>query len=150
LKIAFYKAWVKGDLKDKLISIWTLGPYSHCELIFSDGISFSSSWRDDGIGVRYKEIYYLPNRWDFIEIPTTDQELKMRSWCDARTEEKAKYDWRGIIQFVIPFIKQNDEDWFCSEICIAALNHGGVLDWSTFNSPNSFYKLLKQRWPASV
>jgi hypothetical protein len=143
LKIAFYKAWVAGDLKDKLISIWTLGPYSHCELIFSDGVSFSSSWRDDGVGVRYKDIHYLPKRWTFIDIPATEeQELEVRSWCDTKVVENAKYDWRGIIQFVIPFIKQSDEDWFCSEICIAALNHGGVTDLSTFNSPNSFYRLL--------
>jgi hypothetical protein len=145
VRILFYKAWVAGDLKDKAISIWTLGPYSHCELLFPDGVCFSSSWRDDGVGVRYKKFPIIPSHWTCVEIPTTkEQEIQMRQWCDVKVAENAKYDWWGIIQFVIPFVKQKDEDWFCSEICIAALNHAGVLNWTTFMSPNFFYRELKK------
>jgi len=145
MKISFYKAWVAGDFKDKVVSLWTMGPFSHCELIFSDGVCFSSSWREDGVGVRYKKIKFLPNRWDVIEVPTTEtQEAIIRCWCDKRVEERARYDWWGIVQFVIPFIKQRDEDWYCSEICIAALKEGGVVNYSNFNSPNNLYRLLKK------
>jgi len=143
VRIAFYKAWVAGDLKDKIVSLWTFGPYSHCELMFSDGICFSASWRDDG--VRFKKINLLPDRWDVVEIPTTEeQEQKIREWCEERTREGSTYDWWGIIQFALPFIKQKDEDWFCSEVCIAGLNHAGVVNFSTYNSPNSLYRLLKK------
>jgi len=145
MRILFYKAWEAGDLKDKAISIWTWGPYSHSELLFSDGICFSSSWRDDGVGVRYKDIHIVPKNWACVEVPTTQaQEKQMRYWCDLRAEEKAKYDWRGIIQFVFPFVRQNDEDWYCSEICIAAFLYAGILNYSMFCSPNCFYRRLQK------
>jgi len=141
----FYKAWEAGDFKDKVISIWTFGPYSHTELLFSDGICFSSSWRDDGVGVRYKKIHIIPKNWVCVEVSTTQkQEHQMKEWCDVKAAENANYDWCGIIQFVLPFVKQKDEDWYCSEICIAAFLYAGVLNYSTFCSPNCFYRKLKQ------
>lgn len=145
MKILFYKAWVAGDFKDKVISIWTFGPYSHVELMFSDDVCFSASWRGNEAGVRFKKIHVIPERWDIIEIPTTiAQEAKIRGWCEDRAKENAKYDWWGIVQFVLPFVQQKDEDWYCSEISIAALNYGGVLNWTTFMSPNFFYRELKK------
>jgi hypothetical protein len=114
--------------------------------MFSDDICFSASWRDDG--VRFKKINILPDRWDILEIPTTpEQEQKIREWCEKQTKEGATYDWWGIVQFVIPFIQQKDEDWYCSEVSIAGLNHGGVISLSTYNSPNSFYRWIKNNYP---
>ena len=52
MRVAFYKG--EGNFFDKLIRWWTKSSYSHCELIFSDGIFFSADPRDGG--VRYKNI----------------------------------------------------------------------------------------------
>lgn len=143
MKIPFYKAWIAGDWTDKVVAAWTFGPYSHCELMFSDGMCFSASWRDDA--VRFKKIHLIPNRWDIVELPTTEeQERQIREWCEGQVNENGNYDWWGIVQFVIPFIRQKNEDWYCSEVCIAGLKSQGVVNYSNYNSPNHFYRLLKR------
>lgn len=143
MKIAFYKAEY-GDCWDKLVALWTWGPYSHCELVFSDGECFSASPRDGG--TRFKNIEFVPERWDFLEIPVRDEE-EIREWC--RTQEGRKYDWLGILGFILTIRRLEDRDkWYCSEICFHAL--------SKFNSsiprtryrrfdPNRLYKFFGGR-----
>jgi len=143
MKVVFYKAWVAGNILDKLVTVWTMGPYSHCELLFSDNICFSSSWRDKG--VRFKKINLLPDRWIAVEIPTTkEQEKNIRAWCKEREDKGEVYDWWGIANFVLPFIKQKDDDWFCSEVCIAALKEFGIVGYPNETSPNKFFRKLKK------
>lgn len=117
MKLAFYRGKY-GNYLDKLICIFTGSPYSHCELIFSDGQSFSSSPRDNG--VRFKPIFYEPQKWVMIELPVEPaDEAKVRAWCQARVGKK--YDYSGVLGFVLPFFKQDDDDYYCSEICLMAL-----------------------------
>jgi len=137
VKVIFYKAWVAGNIQDKFVSIWTLGPYSHCELLFSDGTAFSSSWRDGG--TRFKKINIIPERWDMVDIET-DKEEEIKTWCE--TQLGKEYDWRGVFSIVIPFILQDGNKWYCSEICIHALRRSGIVNYLNYNSPNSFYRLL--------
>ncbi len=135
LKIAFYRAEF-GKWYEKLISWYTLGPFSHVELIFDDQW-FSSSPRDGG--VRYKEIFAVEGRWEFIEIKCNKKLVK--DWCDG--EIGKQYDWRGFFNFVLP-IGYSRHRWFCSEICVAALQKDGLLAGVRPHvvSPNDFYRLL--------
>ena len=47
----FYKAKY-GDWVDKIVSWHTKSPYSHCELVFSNGEFLSSSKRDGGVSIK--------------------------------------------------------------------------------------------------
>ena len=78
MKLACYKGKRGGTAGffDAAVRWWTRGPYSHVELVFSDGMSASSSMRDGG--VRFKEIEYHPDRWDFIEL-NVDEEYVLAS-----------------------------------------------------------------------
>jgi hypothetical protein len=129
LRVALYRAKF-GNLMDDAINAFSgLGGFSHAEIVFSDGVSFSSTQRDDlGIGkaggTRYKTIDYdaNPDRWLLIEIPCTpEEEAVVRSFCDS--ELGCGYDYAGCVRFVLPFWKAHDTEWFCSEVVVAALQH---------------------------
>lgn len=134
--LAFYKAEF-GRWYEKLIAWYTIGPFSHCELVFGDDW-FSSSPRDGG--VRYKKIFAVPGRWVFLEIDANSDLI--RNWCD--TQVGKKYDWRGFFNFILP-IGYSRSKWFCSEICVAGLQQAGVLLGEKPHrfSPNCLWRMLQ-------
>lgn len=139
LRVAFYKG--KGQLVDKIIRIATRGTYSHCELLFPDGQMFSSdAWSG---GVRWNDNYNLDN-WDIIEIDIPDFKLStLEDWCTSK--QNKKYDWLGVVRFIVPFLKQDPDKWFCSELCGAGLKFIGVIPVKTKTSklsPQELYTIL--------
>lgn len=129
MKIALYKSTHTGvsGLYNRLVRWWDRGPYSHCEIIFSDGKSASSSYLDKG--VRFKDIVYDPAKWEFFDIPER-YEPAARAWFE--THEGQGYDLVGNIRFAFGFLKCPEDKWFCSEAIGAAL--GIVEPWRL--SPN--------------
>lgn len=120
MQLWFYKA-TYGDWWDKVISWWTWSLYSHVELVFKDGLCFTSSSRDGG--VRFKNIP-LTEKWFVIEIGS-DKEEEIREWCE--TELGKAYDWLGAIGCGIGMpCLQSDDKWFCSEVVGAALNEFSI------------------------
>lgn len=95
MKVAFYK-YEYGDWKDWLIVKLTRSKYSHIELIFDDGSSLSSSPRDGG--VRFKEIEYKPERWDFLNIDS-EIDRERDEYLDRAFDlinHRHRYDWLSI------------------------------------------------------
>lgn len=92
------------------------GPYSHSELIFSDGLSGSASWMDKG--VRLKQIVYDPSKWDFIDLPR-ELEAAARQWFIDHEGEP--YDLRGNVRFLCGVVRESEKGKFCSEATMAAL-----------------------------
>ena len=120
MKLASYKATRPGlqGIYSRAVRVVDRGPYSHCELIFSDGLSASASYIDKG--VRFKKIDYSqhPEHWDIIDLPGFD-EARARSWFEVN--EGAPYDLLGNVRFVLPLVPESDIGWFCSEALLAAL-----------------------------
>lgn len=116
--VAFYKGTRPGiqGLYNILVRWWMRSPYTHCEMIFSDGISASSSFLDGG--VRFKHIEYKPEHWDIVELPC-ELEQSARNWFEEH--EGDSYDVIGNLGFVIGSIDDSKRKWFCSEVIMAAL-----------------------------
>jgi hypothetical protein len=129
MQIAFYKgSWKIGDILSDPgkfighvgICIRTLSKYSHAELVI-DGLCWSSSARDGG--VREKEIQLEDGHWDvFPVLKEFDNREQALQWF--REHNGLKYDFWGIAKFVVPFLRDSANRWFCSEAIAAAL---GVL-----------------------
>lgn len=117
-QIAFYKGTHSGvpGIYNRGVRWWTQSKYSHCELIFSDGMSASSSYMDGG--VRFKRIDYDPANWDIITLPS-HLEAKAREWFVAH--DGNPYDLWGNVHFVLSPVKHKSSAWFCSEAAAAAL-----------------------------
>lgn len=136
MRVAFYKGRRKGwaGLFDAAVRWWTHGPYSHTEIVFSDGTAASSSFRDGG--VRFKAIVFEPARWDFVTVEA--DEHAARQWF--RVHLGARYDVAGLFGFVWRRSRGADRRWFCSESTAAAL---GLRDPWRFD-PNTLFAALSR------
>lgn len=148
MKIAFYRA-AHGNWIDRLIDrLSGERGYSHSELIFSDGVPFSSTTRDPSIdpftgkmksdGTRFKWISYKPERWAMLDLPVSVvQEQAIRRKAESMLG--ARYDYRGVMRFVLPFVPQGRREYFCTEADIVACQDAflfpAVAAWK--ESPNS-------------
>lgn len=110
-----------------LIRLWTRSPYSHCEIVFTDGSWFSS----DPTGTRHTRFLVPgpainPADYDTVAVPMTDaDESRMREWCVG--EAGCAYDWLGIFfSQLINFGWHTRNRYFCGEVCTAALQVGGL------------------------
>lgn len=138
MKIAFYKGTRKGiqGLYSRLTRWVDTGPYSHCELIFSDGLSASASFIDGG--VRFKRIDYKKDNWDFVELPDYLEKQALQ-WF--KEHEGDKYDILGNLRFVLFFIKPSKDKFFCNEAIAESL--GFKEAWRL--GPNGFASLFKSK-----
>lgn len=116
---AFYKGTRPGfqGLYSRGVRLVDGGPYSHCELIFSDGLSASASFTDGG--VRFKRIEYAPDRWDIVTLPA-HLEYQARRWFEWHQGDR--YDLQGNFKFLAWFLPEDLNAYFCSEAIAAALS----------------------------
>lgn len=153
IHLAFFKAKY-GGLFSKVIKRATRSEYSHVEMIFPMRIYDKknnrelslcfSSYEKEG-GVRFKFIYLNPKKWDLIPIEISDDSYHellsfAASLCDAG------YDWAGILKFVLPFVRQRPNKFFCSEVCVYVLQHACDLLWeltSYKTSPGDLFTHLQ-------
>lgn len=138
--IAFYKATHSGlpGIYNRGVRWWERGKYSHCELLFSDGICASSSYMDGG--VRFKQIDLDITKWDFVHVPD-HLESNARLWFVMHQGDR--YDLMGNLHFIIGAIPNDKYKWFCSEAIAAALG----IDEAWRFDPNALYAILKSQPP---
>ena len=141
IEVAFYK--VKNPFSsvfDELIAWWTNGEYSHVELIINDYMY--STDPKTGI-VRKTQHYFDYLIYDYItiDIPYVNNILKFYEMTKGN-----KYDWIGLVGFIIPF-KDRTDLWFCSEWVGNALKISGCEKLFKYEpsklSPNDLYKILR-------
>lgn len=138
MKVAFYKG--RKRVFNRLVSWWTRGPYSHCELVLDNGVSVSSSFMDGG--VRYKHIDFAPDLWDFIEVGPEYPAIKDRIYAKCGR----KYDWRGLIGFVFRRAGEDRGKEFCSEFVMDLLWYSEPWRFD----PNTAYVVLDRIDSASL
>jgi uncharacterized protein YycO len=140
IRIAFFRAKY-GGIVDKLIGCFSRGEYSHAEVVFADGRSWSSSFQDGG--VRFKDISYShPERWNDITFVISDNvNAKLLEFCEANVGKK--YDWLGVLAFIIP-VKQSHNRLFCSEAIVKAFQHVNLLGGlrASKTSPSELYNYI--------
>lgn len=147
MKIMFQKQDI--GIFSWLIRLWTFSKHSHCEVLFSDGLAFSSHVADHG--TRFIDMRFpSPRRWDIIEIPTTvEEEVAIKALCYE--ELNCSYDWLGIfLSQVLPLRRQHPDRWFCSEFCAMVAQKLGRLPGrppAHAYSPGGLYRALRKALP---
>lgn len=134
MKIAFYKGWEHGRFADRVICLATISQYSHCEMVFSDGMCASATMRDKG--VRFKRIDLDSGRWDVynLNIRASDEEL-IRAFFNLH--EGMPYDLIGALGSWLYLDIGCDEALYCSKACAIVLQQDAV------NSPGSLFRKLR-------
>lgn len=158
IKLAFFKAKY-GGLFAKLIKLRTGGEHSHVELIFPQYKIYDeiakrelslcfSSYEKEG-GVRFKFIYLNPEKWDIVPIDIPDTSLdKLLSFAASLAD--AKYDWFGIVKFVLPHLPEKPGRFFCSEVIVYVLQKTYALLPALFSyktAPSDLFSHLKKQNP---
>lgn len=135
-RAAFYKSTHPGipGVYNRAVRWITHSSYSHCELVFSDGLSASASYMDGG--VRFKQIEYDSTKWDFVYLPDTLEDEARQWFLDHKGDS---YDLRGNLHFLFGPIGDNNKKFFCSEALAEAL---GISDSWRFD-PVLLYHTLK-------
>ena len=126
LHAAFYKSTRPGflGLYNRAVRAFENGPYSHCELVFSDGDSASASFLDHGVRFTGKTwphpaIDFANGNWDLISLPDS-YELQARAFWQAHMSWS--YDTRGNVRFLWPWGNRDSKlKLFCSEGLLASL-----------------------------
>jgi hypothetical protein len=128
MKIAFFKGrhpgW-KGWL-GILTRWWTVGPYSHCELVFGEpdeeGLStcWSSTWLDKG--VRCAQVKLDPADWDIIDLSHLGPKAEANALAWFESHKGAPYDVLALFGFLFRPIKGMGNMYFCDEACLEALS----------------------------
>lgn len=132
MRVAFHKG---GKLiGDKLIKWWDDGIYSHCEVVFSDGLWASASFMD-GMKVRGKHISPTPGSWDYLDLP---DRLETNARTFLALTEGMDYDLLGMARFVIAPLRGAGSKYWCSEWVAEAL--GMQEPWRY--GPNGLYAAL--------
>lgn len=156
-RLAFYKA-EKGGIWSKLLALWTQGPYSHVEVVFfstpptttlvpviqhdAGGTLCFSAAENDG-GTRYKVLAMDDGKWDFHDISEMDDGI---AFTDSMQFQNIKYNWDGLVAFVLKFYPDNKSEVFCSEVVtMIAQKQGFLKDLEpSKTSPNALWKRLQK------
>ena len=130
------------DLIDWTIAICTQSYCKHSELYFSNGQSFSS---DPGYGGTHFTVrdYSDPNKWELVALPwiTSDMEADIYRFCNQ--ELGCRYDWKAVLLGWLITPCNSINDWFCTELCLAALRP--YLKWTVdrWYTPIQFMEALE-------
>lgn len=115
MKVAFHKG---GNLiGDRIIKWWDAGIYSHCEVVFGDGLWASASFMD-GQKVRGKFINPADSHWDYLTLPAS-YEAAARAFFTQT--EGSGYDLFGMTRFIIAPLRGAGDKYWCSEWVAEAL-----------------------------
>lgn len=98
------------------ICLRTLSKYSHAELVIDDKC-YSSSFLDGG--VRSKYINLTTGRWVVYDLSNIDKSYAI-NWYE--NNKHAKYDVKGILAWLIPFIEHDMSKFVCFEAVGSMLN----------------------------
>lgn len=133
--LAFYNGRDFGTWLDRLIARHErgrhAGPFSHVEIVLEHAprrasLCFSSSWRDGGVRLKRIALEETAGKWTLVPFAINPRNGRnIRRWCMGRIG--GRYDIPGVLAFKLPLVRQRMNWWFCSEICVAALQQAGVL-----------------------
>ena len=137
MQVAFYKGTRPGlpGVYNRTVRLLDGSIYSHAELLFSDGISASSSYMDKG--VRFKTIEYDLAKWDLFDLPESFVEFSARQWFEIH--QGAEYDLAGNLRVIIPIWPHSKIKWHCTEAIAAAL---GLKEADTYGPRKLFERVV--------
>jgi hypothetical protein len=123
-----------GSMKNK--DAWRFN-YCHTELWLPDeAFSFETnglrlgqcfSARPDGVSFKSAEKVLTGYAWDYWEIEIS-QKCYERIMSFMNKEAGDKYDYSGLMHYILVFVAQDPNRWYCSEIVGTIADIIGVID----------------------
>lgn len=148
MKLISYKVWgnPKSTWLDKIVSIFSLGKYSHSEIAFENGECFSISPREN-IG-RIKKINYTEKEWNILDLNVSaETEEDVYKCCQIVSKANIEYDFLGAFTSPLSLCIQRKEKIFCSEICADIFTLKGIfkLERGCRFTPSKLQKTIERK-----
>lgn len=111
------------DCIDWIITIFTRSWCKHCELVFSDGTSYSADPKAKGTHFIENKDYSDPKKWKLLALPwiTPEEEAQIKVACNE--ELGCGYDWIAVLFGWCWFTFNSLNNWYCTEIVLFLLRH---------------------------
>lgn len=109
-------------LREGSMAEWVGFTPSHAEIVVPDG--YLGAHYDGGVMVRpvgYDKAYLTHEHFISVDVP---HEAKAEAWARGKVGEP--YDWKAIVDFVLPENWHSPEHVICSAFCTGALEAGGL------------------------
>lgn len=145
IRLAFYKG-INGSVIDWIIMLFTFGPYSHIDLILSNGSSITSIKRKGviirNVSVRLMELH---PHYHIIKIPCPI-DIQEQIEQDVNTNYlNLKYDYFGALFHFMP--KSNCDKWYCSDIVSFLLHKYKLIATHLIDSnPNKLHNSIIEQF----
>ena len=123
-----------GSIKNKVA--WRFN-YCHTELWLPDetfgfeinglrlGKCFSA--RPDGVGFKSAEKVMHGFAWDYWEIEISQEQYNaIMAFCNKESGDE--YDYNGLMHFVLVYIAQDPNKWYCSEVVGTVTYNIGIVN----------------------
>jgi hypothetical protein len=151
IRIAFFKG-DKSEWHHRFVRWWSKSPYSHAEIVLSDGQTWVSisPFLYTRVAARVRT-HVSESDWDYLDFMITESELNaLRDFISETTGDG--YDWPGmLLSQVLPFIIKGKGRWYCSSWIAHALSHAGIVKWKRLGiyefpdlHPGRLYDILSQ------
>lgn len=96
--------------------------YSHAAILDGSVVTDTTFWQG-GVKQHFAEDFFKHyTRYELRDIDVS--EPMARNWLVAQVGKK--YDWTALLSWVVRRDWQEDDSWFCSELCEAMISLFGV------------------------
>lgn len=133
-------------LINRITSLWT-GPYMHCEVVFpqADGRNLACGvWQGETVFLRHKT--FGKDCWVWRSLKLSPQKVNtIKRFCKTQADNNIPFNKSGLLRCTTPFPRPSDgKAWFCSELCVAALQTVGLFtnEVPSAVTPSYLYTLL--------
>lgn len=147
MKLAFQRS--DSTALGWFVRLFERGEYSHVELLFSDGVSFSCVANEgaSAFGVR-KRVTAYDDTWTLVDVDVTPiQEELARAFCEGSIGKP--YDVISLLGYVFKGGKVFPHAYICSEWVQDVLHFLNL--WlphkGEFNSPSKLYQIVSKEKP---
>ena len=147
LSIVFYTGLPEGEPLVNRVTSWLTGRYMHCEIVFTnpDGSNTACGiWQGQTVFFRPKTFGKQCWVWRTLQATASDVQ-RVRRFCQRQAAQRLPFNKSGLYRCCTPFPRPTDGTcWFCSEMCVAALQTIGYLTDQMPSSitPTHLYALL--------
>ena len=152
VSFAFYTGLGASEPLINRLTALISGRFMHVEIVFPAAGASGAAGEHLACGVWAGEKTFMRKKrfgkscWVWKSISVTEaQKEAMRKFCALQARRKVPFSRMAMMRAVTPFPRATDgRTWFCSELCVAAMQAGGLLldEVAAACTPSDVHELL--------
>ena len=132
LDVIFYRPTKEDHWINHMVSFMN-PPYSHCDLLFDDGVA-TSIYNHERVYQERKS--FSRKEYEWLSLSFTDDEIRrIRRFCDDCHKKRVEFDFWGMLLSYLPYNpRDSDTKTFCSKFVWEALQRSNRVEFTSKNA----------------